>query len=188
MENVSNQELLKSIGIKVETASLRNLFSGQLEDGAALSLPYGQKKKIEVISEIYKRLGMEKADEKPVITSSKQAAGILKPMIGFLDHEEAWCLFCNGARKVVSTKRISIGGLNSTLIDVRQVLREALLTKSCSILLFHNHPSGFCKPGEQDRKITAQIKEACNTIDIELCDHIIIAGNEYFSFADEGLL
>jgi DNA repair protein RadC len=188
MENVTNKQLLESIGIKVETEKLNCLFSGQLEDGAALSIPYKQKKKIAAISEIYKRLGMEKADMKPVITSPEDAADIMKPIIGYLDHEEAWCLYCNGARKVISKKRICVGGLNATLVDIRQVLREALLLKACSVILFHNHPSGNCKPGGQDKIMTLALKEGCKAVDVDLCDHIIIAGNEHFSFTNEGIL
>jgi DNA repair protein RadC len=112
----------------------------------------------------------------------------MKPIIGYLDHEEAWCLYCNGARKVISKKRICVGGLNATLVDIRQVLREALLLKACSVFLFHNHPSGNCKPGKQDKIMTLTLRKDARPVDVSLRSHYHSMEMNILAFADEGIL
>jgi DNA repair protein RadC len=79
-----------------------------------------------------------------------------------------------------------IGGITGTLVDKRLILKKALVGNCTAIILAHNHPSGANKPSENDRKMTKQIKEACNLLDISLLDHIIVCNDNYYSFADNG--
>jgi DNA repair protein RadC len=84
--------------------------------------------------------------------------------------------------------QVSRGGISGTVVDVRLVLREALTHYASGIILGHNHPSGNCLPSPQDTHITRKLKEAAQWMDITLLDHIIVCGDNYFSYADEGII
>lgn len=105
-----------------------------------------------------------------------------------LDHEEFWCIMLNNAHRIISRKMISSGGMSETTVDVRMIMREALLSKSCAIVLVHNHPSGNISPSTHDFRITSKIKEACDLMGIRLLDHLVYTDNSYYSMANEGRL
>ena len=138
--------------------------------------------------ELAKRLEMEKHPEQDTIYSSKQAADTMIPVLRDMTHEECWVLYLNTANKLIAKERITSGGINSTIVDVKMIIKSAISKLACSIILVHNHPSGSKRPGDHDKVQTARLKKAAESCDLELIDHIIIAGNSYFSFLDEGLL
>jgi len=122
------------------------------------------------------------------ILSSQSVFEIMHPKIGDLPHEEFWVIYVNNSNKVLQIKQISKGGITGTLVDVRLVLKTALELGAVAILLTHNHPSGSLRPSEPDKKLTMKIKQAGDSMDIRVLDHIIITEKTYFSFADEQLL
>ena len=83
---------------------------------------------------------------------------------------------------------MAMGGITGCVVDVRIILAVALKTLATGIILVHNHPSGNLKPSREDLKITEQLKSSCDLIGITLLDHLIITKEDYFSFADDGLL
>lgn len=97
-------------------------------------------------------------------------------------------IFFNNQMKINGYSTISIGGLDATIVDVRNIMQIALTSNSNGIILSHNHPSGKLTPSEADRKITERIKTACKYLDIKLIDHIIITEDSYYSFADNSEL
>lgn len=97
-------------------------------------------------------------------------------------------LYLNNSNRTLGYSIASIGGITRTVVDVRLVLRDALFTQSTSIILIHNHPSGNLKPSQADFSITNKVKKATQIMDIRLLDHLILTEDEFFSFADEGLL
>jgi len=123
-----------------------------------------------------------------VVKHSQTAANIFKRFLGGLEHEEFWVLLLNRAHRVIKTVKISQGGLTGTVIDQRLIFKHALESKATSIVVAHNHPSGNKKPSETDISITKKIKKGAELLDIHLLDHIIIANEVYYSFADEGIL
>ncbi len=124
----------------------------------------------------------------PKIGSSRDAANIFMPLLQDLTHECFVVLFLNAAGKVIHKEIISTGGLTGTVADIRIILKNALLQNANQLVVGHNHPSGNPKPSEADKQLTYKLKEAARIMDITLLDHIIIAGNTYTSFADEGIL
>ena len=150
--------------------------------GAGKALP------IMAAFELASRLELEKQPPKSTIYSSKQAADILIPLLKDLTHEECWVLYLNTANRLIAKEKISSGGINSTIVDIKMILKSAMSKLACSIILAHNHPSGSQHPGEHDKMQTKRLKRAAESCDIEFIDHIIIAGDNYFSFSDEGLL
>ena len=128
------------------------------------------------------------AEEKVSIKNSQTAYELLYPVIGELEHEEFWIIILNRAHKVIKTEKISQGGLTGTVIDTRMILKHALDKRATSLIVSHNHPSGNKTPSEADINITKKIKNAAEIMDINVLDHVIVAGQTYFSFADEGLM
>jgi len=122
------------------------------------------------------------------IVSSKDAAGILMPYLQDLSTESFYVLYLNHSQKYIKSEKVSDGGISATIADIRIILKKALLYNSNKIIIAHNHPSGSKKPSESDKILTNRIKDAAAIMDIQLVDHIIIVGNEYVSFADEGLI
>jgi len=174
-----------------------NSINGNINELAKLSIEklmefkgIGEAKAINIITalELGKRRQSEAALEKSTITSSRDVTNLMQQIIGDLEHEEFWVLFLNNANKVIAKSQISKGGLTATIVDVRLVFKRALEIASVGIIVCHNHPSGKLQPSNADKHLTQKIKEAGNTLDIKLLDHLIITEKAYFSFADEGLL
>lgn len=97
-------------------------------------------------------------------------------------------LYLNNSNRTLSFSVMSIGGLTGTMVDVRLVLRDALLSKATAMILVHNHPSSTLRASSADKTITKKVKEAGLLLDIKLLDHLIITQDNYFSFTDEGIL
>lgn len=138
--------------------------------------------------ELGRRRKESEPDEKPKVVTSADCAAIFKPLLSDLPHEEFWILLLNRNNLVIDKMVVSQGGLSGTVIDVRLILKTALEKLACSLILCHNHPSGNLIPSEADKDITKKIKEAGKHMDIPVLDHLIIANDAYFSFADEGLI
>ena len=90
--------------------------------------------------------------------------------------------------KIVLTVKVSEGGISGTVVDPKKIFFIALENHASSILISHNHPSGVCTPSEADFKITKKIKDAGVLLEISVLDHIIVAHDAYYSFADEGTM
>jgi DNA repair protein RadC len=138
--------------------------------------------------ELGRRRKETESDEIAKISSSRDAYLILNPKLADLPHEEFWMVLLNRANKVIKTESLSKGGISGTVVDVRLVSKSAIENNSSSVILAHNHPSGNLKPSQQDLDITKKTKEALKLFDINLFDHLIIGDQQYFSFADEGII
>ncbi|EKD31480.1 MAG: hypothetical protein ACD_77C00322G0006 [uncultured bacterium] len=143
---------------------------------------------ISAVMEISRRISVTSAALLPGIQSSQNAAKVISPLLRDLPHEECWVLYLNRANKLISKDRLSIGGVTATVVDVKIIIKAALEKLASSIILVHNHPSGNPHPGENDKMQTKILKDAASLFDITLLDHLIIAGDGYFSFADDGII
>lgn len=150
----------------------------------------GEAKAINIMAalELGRRRKESEPDEKPKVVTSSDVARIFRPLLSDLPHEEFWFLMLNRNNLVIDKAMVSQGGLSGTIIDVRIILKTALEKLASSIVLCHNHPSGNLTPSEADKEITKKIREAGKYMDIPVIDHLIIANDAYFSFADEGLI
>jgi len=131
------------------------------------------------------------ASQRRKITSSRDANDLLKENWNHdtLEHSEEFkVLLLNRSNAVLGIIAVSKGGISGTVTDVRIILQAALKSNASGLIVCHNHPSGNLNPSESDTKITQKIKEAGNIMDIQLLDHLIITGEDYYSFADNGLL
>lgn len=150
----------------------------------------GEAKAITIIAamELGRRRRMEEALQQHKINSSQSVFELMQPIIGELAHEEFWILYLNNSNKVLQKNQLSKGGITGTLVDVRLALKTAIEVGAVGLILAHNHPSGTLKPSEADKQITRKLKNAGDSLDIKVLDHLIITEKAYFSFADDGIL
>lgn len=122
------------------------------------------------------------------VHSSMDSYNELKSSFIDLDHEQFYVLFLSRSNKILGKEQISRGGLSGTVADGKIIFQKALEMKSSAIILAHNHPSGQLKPSQADIRLTKQLVDFGKLIDLHILDHLIITDNNYFSFADEGML
>lgn len=137
------------------------------------------------VIELYKRL-QAKQTNFVQIKCSNDIYNVVKPYLSDMQHEECWVIYLNQASRVIRKQRISTGGLASTQVDVRVVLREALKNNATSMILVHNHPSGNIRPSSDDDRLTQAMFQAAKTLQIRMLDHVIFSDDNYYSYADEG--
>ncbi|MBP7821331.1 MAG: DNA repair protein RadC [Saprospiraceae bacterium] len=150
----------------------------------------GQAKSLSVIAclELGRRRQSAQIHEKPTITSSQDVYNIIAPTLRDLRIEEFWILCLNRANRMTHKFKISAGGVSGTVVDAKVVFHKAIESLASSIVLVHNHPSGNDQPSNNDINLTKQLKQAGEALDIHIIDHVIIADNKYYSFADKGML
>jgi len=126
--------------------------------------------------------------DKTKISSSLDIYTLFRPSLADISHEEFWAVYLNRNNKIIATRQISKGGCTGTVVDNKIIIREAVALLASSIIAVHNHPSGNRTPSNADRIITDKLKNACKLMDCNLLDHVIVCGDSYYSFADEGSL
>lgn len=151
---------------------------------------FGPAKSITIMAalELGKRRKLQEVKERATVRSSKDIYELFHPLMCDLPLEEFWVLLLNQANKVIEPVRISTGGIAGTFVDVRSILREALLQRATQMAVVHNHPSGNARPSQEDKVLTQRILSAAKAMDIHLIDHLIVCDGKYYSFADEGLI
>jgi DNA repair protein RadC len=103
-------------------------------------------------------------------------------------YESFFLLLLNRANITIGYVKISQGGITGTVVDVKLVLKYVVDSLACGVVCCHNHPSGNLNPSEEDKRITAKIKEALKYLDSHVLDHLILTSESYYSFADNGIL
>lgn len=150
----------------------------------------GEAKAVTILAacELGKRRHATPAAVRPDLGSASAAYDYMLPKMQDLDVEEAWVLLMNQRFHLVKAVRLLHGGLSETAVDVRIVMREAILAGATVLTLCHNHPSGNCRPSGDDDRLTQKIRKACETMRIYMADHIIVTDGCYYSYAEEGRL
>lgn len=149
---------------------------------------YAKAVTITAAMELSRRRRKVTQSEQDVIKESSDVYNIFLPDLGDLSYEEFWILLLNHANKVVAKVKIASGGVHQTIVDVKLLFKYALDRLATGIILCHNHPSGNLFPSAADKLLTNKIVDGAKFLDIRILDHVIIARDEYFSFADEHLL
>jgi DNA repair protein RadC len=136
--------------------------------------------------ELGKRVAVEDGvDKMPQMDSPHRVYMNMLPQLRDIRHEECWVLFLNHANRMIGKEMVSKGGMDSTSVDKRVILRRALDRKASGIILVHNHPSGSPYPSVEDIRQTRELGKALASCDLHLVDHVIVAGRSYYSFSDE---
>jgi DNA repair protein RadC len=150
----------------------------------------GEAKAVSVIAALElgrRRKSLDKS-EKPKIRTSKDVFDVLFSDMEDLAHEEFWVLFLDRGNHILKKQNVSKGGLSGTVVDSRIIFKQAIEYLASGIVLCHNHPSGNLNASEEDKRITKRMVEAGKLLDINVLDHLIIAGKDFYSFADNGVL
>lgn len=150
----------------------------------------GEAKAVSIIAAL--ELGMRRRSaevpKRKSIVSSRDAFDILYAIVVDCLYEEFWILLLNHANRKMSVEQISEGGQAGTVVDPKKVFKLALEQNAAGIILCHNHPSGNLNPSQADKDLTDKLVKAGKFLDIKVLDHLIIADENYFSFADQGLM
>lgn len=172
-----------------ESGSLRSLLDMRLEQLTAIK-GVGPAKALQIQAgiELGRRVARTSNEERPVIRSPHDAAGLLMEELRHLNKEHFVCLFLNTKNHVIGQETISVGSLNATVVHPREVFRSAIQRSSASIICAHNHPSGDPTPSTEDLELTSRLAEAGAIVGIELLDHLIIGDRKFISLKEKGLL
>lgn len=150
----------------------------------------GEAKAITIVSalELGRRRKESLSEERTKITGSKDIYELLKAELLDIPHEAFWIVLLNRANRVIKKHQISQGGVAGTVADPKIIFKIALEELASGVILAHNHPSGNLTASKADIDLTKKLKESGKLLEIEVLDHLIIAGKNYMSFADEGLM
>ena len=149
-------------------------------------VPY---EKISVIRHEMVREGMLTYGCREVIGNPKEAAQLANQLFRNADREMVLVISFASTMLPIAIEIAAVGTVRNCVVDVPEVFKTAIINSAAGIMIFHNHPSGNCKPSIDDMKLTKRMKEAGKLLGIPLYDHIICATDgSFFSFCDEGLL
>lgn len=150
----------------------------------------GEAKAITILAacELGKRRQMEKPEERPDLGTATKIYNHMHPLLQDSDVEEFWLLLMNQNFRLIKQVRISHGGITETAVDIRIIMREAVLANATIIAVCHNHPSGNLRPSQHDNDLTAQLQQACKLMRVHFMDHVILTDGNYFSYHETGRL
>lgn len=112
----------------------------------------------------------------------------LQALMGKYEREVFGSLFLDTQHRIIKFEELFHGSLNSTNIHPREVVKRALVLNAGAVILVHNHPSGDPEPSEADKKITIQLRDALNLIDVPVLDHIVVGAKACVSMTENRLI
>ena len=137
--------------------------------------------------ELGRRMLVESPEERPQIRSPADAANLVMTEMGLLEQEQLRVILLDTKNRVLATPTIYVGSLNTSLIRVGELFREAIRANCASLIVLHNHPSGDPTPSPEDVSVTRQIVEAGKLLDVEVLDHLIVGRQRFVSLKERGL-
>ena len=148
----------------------------------------GEAKAITILAacELGKRRQAESPEERPNLDSASKIYRHMHHLMQDLDVEEFWVLLLNQHYRLIKKVRISHGGITETAVDVRIIIREAVLVNATILAVCHNHPSGSLSPSRADDELTKTIQKACEIMRIHFMDHVIVTDGQYYSYHELG--
>jgi DNA repair protein RadC len=137
--------------------------------------------------ELGRRMLIESPEERPQIRAPADAANLVMSEMSLLEQEHLRVMLLDTKNRVLDTPTIYIGSLNTSLIRVGELFREAIRANCASLIVLHNHPSGDPTPSPEDVAVTKQIVEGGKLLDIDVLDHLIIGHGRFVSLKERGL-
>lgn len=141
---------------------------------------------IKAALELCNRRLEDNLDKLKVFSTSEVIFQHMRPYAQKLGHETCWALMLNNRAQLLRQVKLSEGGRNTTIVDVRILCKKAILAEATSVVLVHNHPSGSLRPSRDDDNLTRSVKTALGTLDIRLLDHLIVTDSNYYSYNENG--
>ena len=148
----------------------------------------GEAKAITILAacELGKRRQMEAPEERPDLGSATRIYNYMHPVMQDLDVEEFWVLLMNQNLRLIKKMCVAHGGISEVSVDIRIIIREAVLANATVVTICHNHPSGSVRPSRQDDALTQQVRQACEVMRLHFMDHVIVVDGNYYSYREEG--
>ena len=148
----------------------------------------GEAKAITILAacELGKRRQMEAPEERPDLGSATRIYNYMHPVMQDLDVEEFWVLLMNQNLRLIKKMCVAHGGISEVSVDIRIIIREAVLANATVVTICHNHPSGSVRPSRQDDALTQQVRQACEVMRLHFMDHVIVTDGNYYSYREEG--
>lgn len=148
----------------------------------------GEAKAITILAacELGKRRQMETPEERPDLGTATRIYNHMRPVMQDLNVEEFWVLLMNQNYRLIKKLCIARGGITATIVDIRLIIREAVLCNATQLVVCHNHPSGRIVPSKEDNELTQSIMNACKLMSIHFLDHVIVTDGNYYSYHEEG--
>lgn len=148
----------------------------------------GEAKAITILAacELGKRRQQEKPEERPDLSTATRIYNHMHPLLQDSDVEEFWVLLMNQNYQLIRKMCISHGGITEVAVDIRIIMREAVLANATILAVCHNHPSGNLRPSEMDNQLTSSLQKACQVMRIHLQDHVIVTDGAYYSYHEKG--
>lgn len=186
-DGVSAEELAKKLLNRF--GSLRALDTASISELSSIrGMGMAKAVQIKASLEIGKRFLREETEQKRRIRTAEDVFNFYAPYLKNLKEEVFKIMLLDGVNKFMKDITISKGSLTASVVHPREVIKEVVKESAAAVIFVHNHPSGEPKQSEEDIEITNRLVQACNLVGIRVLDHIIIVGNSYTSFADEGLM
>jgi DNA repair protein RadC len=168
---------------------LSGLFSADYTSFAKLKgLGPAKYAQIQAILEMTKRTLGETLRAGPALGSSRAVRDFLALHIGSKPYEVFFGLFLDAQHRLLDARELFRGTLTQTSVYPREVVKAALAANAAAVVLAHNHPAGSASPSPADVALTEVLERALDLVDVRILDHLIIAGNQVFSFAEDGRL
>ena len=172
-----------------ETKSLRKLDSlSYPEMSSVKGVGLAKFTQIKAALEIGKRLLREPNSPKKKIHNALDLVNYYGPCMRDLKKEKFKVIMLDVKNKIIKDIDISVGSLTESIVHPREVLKEIIKESAASVIFLHNHPSGESNPSKNDLDITERLADSCELVGVKVLDHIILGDDNYFSFAQEGLL
>lgn len=204
-DTLSNTELLSMIINRgagtteslSQARQLMNIADNNLSNLAKLSIDemqvvqgIGDCKALAVLAaiELGKRRALERMPTKPDLGSSLAIYNYMLPQMADLKVEQAHAIFMNQNFRLIKSVKLSQGGITETSVDIRILMREAVMSGATIMAFVHNHPSGNTQPSKADDVLTQQIAKASQIMRIFFMDHVIVADGSFYSYHDKGRL
>lgn len=204
-DTLSNTELLSMIINRgagtteslSQARQLMNIADGSLSNLAKLSMDemqvvqgIGDSKALAVLAaiELGKRRALERMPTKPDLGSSLAIYNYMLPQMADLKVEQAHAIFMNQNFRLIKSVKLSQGGITETSVDIRILMREAVMSGATIMAFVHNHPSGNTQPSKADDVLTQQIAKASQIMRIFFMDHVIVTDGNFYSYHDKGRL
>jgi DNA repair protein RadC len=177
-----SQRLLSTFG------NLSGLAQASLAElTAARGLGPAKAAQVKAALELGRRLLVESPDQRPQVRSPADAANLLMSEMSLLEQEHLRVMMLDTKNRVLGTPTVYVGSLNTSMIRVGELFREAIRCNSASVIVAHNHPSGDPTPSPEDVAVTRQIAEAGKLLDVDVLDHLIIGRQRFVSLKERGL-
>jgi DNA repair protein RadC len=127
------------------------------------------------------------ATERPLVQSPESAFHVIQPFLDGLDHEELWVIVMDTRKRIQNLVKLYQGTVNCSNTRIAEIFRQAIIDNAPAIIIAHNHPSGDPSPSPDDIAVTREIVLAGSNLDVQVLDHIIVAGGKFVSLKERGL-